>query len=200
MSSSLPRRGRTPRGPRPGLDTTELSSVSNPRNAPPSDVAKRAGDHPAVASGAATAVIGVLLVIASVIVLIDAANLRPTTEPLGPAAFPTIIGILLGLVGLALVLFNLRFALTLLRNAHGAPNPQLWRVLILLGSIAVYAVILPFVGFTVTSAALFTVGALLLGSPHRWRLPLYGIVLAGLVTILFDRIIGLTLPAGPWGF
>ena len=200
MSTPVPRRKRSARGPRPGLDTTELSSVSNPRNAPPPDVAQRAGDHPAVASGAATAVIGVLLVIASAIVLIDAAQLRPTTEPLGPAAFPTIIGILLGLVGIALVLFNLRFVLTLIRNRSGKPNPQVAKVAVLLGSIVVYALILPFVGFTVTSAALFTVGALLLGSPHRWRLPLYGLVLGGIVTLLFDRIIGLSLPAGPWGF
>ncbi|WP_158252483.1 tripartite tricarboxylate transporter TctB family protein [Cryobacterium sp. Y57] len=151
-------------------------------------------------SGAATMVVGVLLVATSAIVFGDAIALRPSSEPLGPAAFPLIIAVLLALVGIALVVSNRRSALVLARNITREGAPQLARVLILLGSIVVYALVLPIAGFTVTSALLFTVAARLLGSTHRWRLPLYGIVISGLITLLFDRLIGLALPAGPWGF
>jgi len=184
----------------PGLDTTELRSMKDRRASPPSNAAQRTGDHPQVASAAATTVIGILLVVTSIVVFVDAGRLKPTNEPLGPGAFPLIIAILLGVVGVALTLLNFRSALVLARNLRRGGTPQLVRVLILLGSIVLYAIILPVVGFTVASAALFTVSARLLGSPHRWRLPLYGIVIAGLITLLFDRLIGLTLPAGPWGF
>ncbi len=184
----------------PGLDTTEMRSMSDRRTSPPSPVAQRAGKHPLVTSGAATMVVGVLLVATSAIVFGDAIALRPSSEPLGPAAFPLIIAVLLALVGIALVVSNRRSALVLARNITREGAPQLARVLILLGSIVVYALVLPIAGFTVTSALLFTVAARLLGSTHRWRLPLYGIVISGLITLLFDRLIGLALPAGPWGF
>ena len=189
-----------PAATRPGLDTTEMRSAPNGRLAPPSVEAQRAAKHPQVVSGAATMVVGALLIITSVIVFVDASGLRPSSEPLGPVAFPLIIATLLALVGCSLVLLNFRFAIVLARHSSVRNSPQLVRVFVLLGSIVVYALILPLVGFTVASAALFTVSARLLGSPHLWRLPLYGLVISGLVTLLFDRLIGLALPAGPWGF
>jgi putative tricarboxylic transport membrane protein len=195
-------RGRRSPGERPpGLDTTEVRTIRDRRTAPPSSVASRSAEHPAVVSGAVTAVVGLLLVVAAIVVLTDAASLRPTTEPLGPAAFPTIIGILLALVGSGLVLVNLRFVVVLVRGGGGPISHRLWGVLGLLLGIVVYGLLLPFVGFTVVSVALFVAAALVLGSPRPWwRLALYGLVLAGLIVLLFDRVIGLALPAGPWGF
>jgi putative tricarboxylic transport membrane protein len=193
---------RTPKGERPpGLDTTEVRTIRDRRTAPPPVVASRSVDHPAVVSGAVTVLVGVLLIIASIVVLTDAASLRPTSEPLGPAAFPTIIGILLALVGIGLVLVNLRFARVLVRGGGGPVSRRLWGVLGLLVGIVVYGLLLPFVGFTVVSVALFVAAALVLGSPRPWwRLAIYGLVLAGVIVLLFDRVIGLALPAGPWGF
>lgn len=192
---------RRPGDRRPGLDTTEVRTIEDRRVAPPSAVAARSVDHPAVVSGAVTVVVGLLLVVAAVVVLVDAASLRPTSEPLGPAAFPTIIGVLLALVGAALVAVNLRFALVVLRRGAGQMSPRLWAVLGLLLGIVAYGVLLPFVGFTLVSVALFTAAATVLGSPRPWwRLALYGLVLAGVIVLLFDRVIGLALPAGPWGF
>lgn len=52
----------------------------------------------------------------------------------------------------------------------------------------------------VTSAALFTAAAVLLGAPRFGRTVAYGWALAAIVFLVFDRLIGLSLPTGPWGF
>lgn len=63
-----------------------------------------------------------------------------------------------------------------------------------------FALLLPVLGYVVSSAALFTGAALLLGAPSTWRTLAYGWTLAAVVFLVFDRLIGLTLPTGPWGF
>ena len=41
--------------------------------------------------------------------------------------------------------------------------------------------------------------ALLLGAPRGWKVVAYGWTLAAVVFLVFDRLIGLTLPRGPVG-
>jgi putative tricarboxylic transport membrane protein len=55
-------------------------------------------------------------------------------------------------------------------------------------------------GFVVTSTALFVAAAMLLGAPRTWHILAYGWALSAIVFLVFDRLIGLTLPSGPWGF
>lgn len=161
-----------------------------------------------LASGA----LGALLLVAAVFALVQAASLSDVGSSivLGPAAFPLLIGVLLVLVGVALVV---RAALRLRRaEAHagsvagGAEDGvstlrgRLVRVGLLLVLLVVFALLLPYAGYVVSSALLFTGTALLLGSPHRWRTLAAGWTLAAVVFLAFDRLIGLTLPTGPWGF
>jgi putative tricarboxylic transport membrane protein len=156
-----------------------------------------------LASGA----LGALLLVAAVFALVQAASLRDVGSSLilGPAAFPLLIGLLLVVVGVALIV---RSALRL-RSAEasaeqkveeGSLRGRLVRIGLLLVLLIVFALLLPYAGYVVSSALLFTGTALLLGSPHRWRTLAAGWALAAVVFLAFDRLIGLTLPTGPWGF
>ena len=153
----------------------------------------------------ASALLGLLMMVAAAVVLVDAANLRGSDAPVGPAAAPTLLGILLGLLGGALAVQ----ARSALRTPESAPNEtrsarvtarRLWRLAALVAILIAFALLLPILGYVVSATALFTGAALLLGAPHPPRVVAYGWTLAVLVFLIFDRLIGLTLPAGPWGF
>ncbi len=147
----------------------------------------------------ASAALGVVMMAGSVVVLVDAASLRPSDEFVGPAVAPTAVGILLGVLGALLVLQAGRHLRT--ASARQAlPHRRLLRLAAMVALLVAFAVLLPVVGYVVASALLFTGAALLLGAPHPARTAAYGWTLAGVVYLLFDRLIGLALPAGPWGF
>ncbi|HSM19270.1 MAG TPA: tripartite tricarboxylate transporter TctB family protein [Hyphomicrobiales bacterium] len=113
-------------------------------------------------------------------------------DPLGPKAFPIIIGGVLGLAGLYPLL---------------KPDPQLaWpgaggfiEIAIAVIVLIAYALLLPEVGFVVTTA----VAASILG----WRLgsrPLMAAIAGTSISlgiyVIFHLILGLSLARGPWGF
>ena len=81
--------------------------------------------------------------------------------------------------------------LTLLAEARGAA---------LVALLVAFAVLLPVLGYVVASTLLFTGAALLLGAPRPATVVAYGWTLAVVVYLVFDRLIGLALPVGPWGF
>lgn len=191
------------RSRRPGLETTELRVREQAElHAPPPADAFAAGAYPAVLSGATTAIVGVIMVLVAVLVLIDAAQLPTASDPLGPAAFPFIIGSLLGVVGLALAIIHHRYALVLLRVRRGGAvrRGKGISTLLVLVALLAFAAALPLVGFFLAAGLLYIAVALLLGAPKGWHLAVTAALLAGAIVLLFDRIIGLTLPAGPWGF
>ncbi|MBG0565000.1 tripartite tricarboxylate transporter TctB family protein [Actinoplanes aureus] len=150
------------------------------------------------AQARASALLGLIMVVAAVVVLVDAANLRESDDALGPAAAPTLIGLLLGVLGGALVVQGVRF----LRTPQGsALDPRrLRRLAAMVALLIAFALVLPILGYVVSSAALFAGAALLLGAPHPARVVAYGWTLAALAFLIFDRLIGLSLPTGPWGF
>jgi putative tricarboxylic transport membrane protein len=147
----------------------------------------------------ATAAFGGLMVVAAVLVVIDALLLPKTSAVVGPAAVPLPVGVLVGLVGAGLLLQSARTLRT-------APAGHPWqdraglRLLAMVVALIAFAVLLPLLGWVVCAAALFTAAAVLLGAPRDWRVLAYGWALAAVVFLVFDRLIGLTLPAGPWGF
>lgn len=193
---------RDRRAARPGLETTELRAQRADDAVPPPPEAASAGAYPAVLSGATSAIVGAIMVVAAVLVLVDAARLPSTSDPLGPAAFPFAIGSLLGVVGLGLVVAYHRFALVLLRvrRAGIVRRGRGVRTLLVLVALLAFAALLPLVGFFLAAALLYIAVALLLGAPRGWHLPIAAVLVAGAIVLLFDRLIGLTLPAGPWGF
>jgi len=80
-------------------------------------------------------------------------------------------------------------------------HPQDWKRLgILLVALLVFALVNPFLGYVVSAMLLFVLTAIVLGAPHRAKAFAYGFIVAGVVFLIFDVIIGITLPAGIWGF
>ncbi|MEV4351110.1 tripartite tricarboxylate transporter TctB family protein [Actinoplanes sp. NPDC049596] len=141
---------------------------------------------------AASGLLGLVMIVLGVVVLVDAARLRGSDDPVGPAAAPTVIGVLLGLLGGALVLSS--------RTLPRTSGKGLWRLTAMVVTLIAFALLLPLLGYVVSSAGLFTAAALLLGAPHPGRVVAYGWTLAAVVFLVLDRLIGLSLPAGPWGF
>ena len=153
-----------------------------------------AADHE-VSEERAAGVLGLLMLVGAVVVLVDAATLRSSDAAVGPAAVPTVLGVLLGVLGGALA-FRARRSL---RTAKIRPRSW-WRLAALVGALIAFAVLLPVLGYVVCSAALFVAAALLLGAPHPGRIVATGWTLAVLVFVLFHHVVGLSLPTGPWGF
>jgi putative tricarboxylic transport membrane protein len=147
----------------------------------------------------ASAALGIVMMVGAVVVLVDAASLRPSDEFVGPAAAPTAAGTLLGVLGALLVLQSVRHR----QNAavrQALPHRRLLRLAAMVALLVAFAVLLPVLGYVVASALLFTGAALLLGAPSPVRTAAYGWTTAGVVFLIFDQLIGLALPTGPWGF
>ncbi len=114
------------------------------------------------------------------------------TDPVGPRTFPIIIGVMVGLSGLAILL-------------RPDPDPQ-WPAMARLGEIGAavlvmtaYAQLLPVLGFVIATA--FAAGFL------SWRLGASALqaVLAGIgislgIYVVFHLVLGLSLARGPLGF
>ena len=113
-------------------------------------------------------------------------------DPMGPKAFPIVIGIVLAFGGLYPIL-----------KPHPQPDwpagGRLLEIVFAVGVMIAYALVLPRFGFTLSTA----VAAALLG----WRLgsrpivaALSGIAIAVAIYAIFHLILGLSLARGPWGF
>jgi putative tricarboxylic transport membrane protein len=144
-------------------------------------------------------IFGGLMVVAGPVMIVDARGLPDDESAMGPAVMPLALGVLLGLTGFWLVLRSLRDLRSATRGRPMRSHATL-RVGTLAGVLVAFALLPPVVGYVVGSAGLFVATALLLGAPHGWRLYACGWSLAALAFLLFDRLIGLTLPTGPWGF
>jgi putative tricarboxylic transport membrane protein len=166
--------------------------------------------EPADQTGSATrlpvALVGVIAVALGVLVLIDAATIHaPAGQSfVGPAAFPVGVGVLLiatggTLTGRQIVMF-VRSPGQVRAGGRSAGLRALGRVAGLLGLLIGYAVLLPRLSYVLSTAILFSGVSLLFGSGHRVRTIVIGVALAAAAFFAFDRGIGVSLPAGPWGF
>jgi putative tricarboxylic transport membrane protein len=147
----------------------------------------------------ASAVLGALMLVAAVLVIVDAVRLPETSEAVGPAAVPLPVGVLIGVLGAGLLVQARAQLGSASRETTWQPGALL-RVLAMLAALVAFALLLPVLGYVVSSAALFVAAAMLLGAPRFWRTVAYGWALAAIVFLVFDRLIGLSLPTGPWGF
>jgi putative tricarboxylic transport membrane protein len=113
-------------------------------------------------------------------------------DPMGPKAFPIIIGCVLGLAGL--------YPLLRPDPSPAWPNaPGFLEIAIAVAVMVAYALLLPEIGFVLSTA----IAASILG----WRLGsgLFQAVIAGIVIsvgiyLIFHLVLGLSLARGPWGF
>jgi hypothetical protein len=114
-------------------------------------------------------------------------------QRMGPAYFPTMLGVLLALLGLIV-------ALRALVDKGGDGTIARFRfgpLLSVLGGVAAFALLLRPAGLVIALAALIGIGAL--GSHvRRWReIAMLGVALAVLVPALFVAGLGLVIPLWP---
>jgi putative tricarboxylic transport membrane protein len=112
----------------------------------------------------------------------------------GPGAFPSLIAAGLLLVGLRL----LWEAWSQATPALAIPPLDWPAMLMVAGSLLLAALVLPQLGWVLTAALLFVAVARGFGS-RRWALgAAIGLALGGLTFVVFDALLGLSLPVGAW--
>ena len=125
-------------------------------------------------------------------------------QAVGPRAFPLLVG---GGLGVVAAIGVVQAFLPSQADSATAPGPDLepdaasgpiqWRpVLILLVALGGYAGLLVPVGYWQTTAVFFVVCARVLGSRRLVRDAVIAVVLALATYVLFDRVLGITLPPG----
>jgi putative tricarboxylic transport membrane protein len=152
--------------------------------------------------GRAELLVAAFLLVLGVVVLVDAALLKPGLSqrgPVGPRAVPIVVGVLL-LVTAALL------AVDILRGGRGEPEGGEdidlargtdWRaVLLLSAAFGANVVLIERVGWPISVAVLFTGCAYALGSRHFIRDPLIALGLSIGTWYLFAEGLGIGLPVG----
>lgn len=113
-------------------------------------------------------------------------------DPLGPKAFPILVGSVLGVAGL----------FPLLKPDPEPAWPQRAGFLEIAIAIAVmvgYALLLPEIGFVVSTAVAATILSWRLGSTLVQSIAA-GIAISVGIYVIFHLVLGLSLARGPWGF
>jgi putative tricarboxylic transport membrane protein len=147
----------------------------------------------------ATMGLGAVMVLMAVVVLVTAVGLDNGGTLVGPATAPYVIGVLLLVTG-GLMVARGRRDMGVWEYSDHTDRQDWLRAAALLGVLVAFAVLMPLVGYVGAATLLFGTSAVVLGAPDRVRAYLYGFIVATVVFLLFDGLIGITLPAGPWGF
>ena len=150
----------------------------------------------------ATLVLGGIVVLFGIATVTQASRLSNNGNSVGPATAPWVIGTLLLVVGVLMALRGRRELedVTSPKPGHQT-SPQDWKRLgILLAALLAFALVNPFLGYVASATLLFGLTAIVLGAPNRAKAFAYGFIVAGTVFLIFDVIIGISLPAGIWGF
>jgi putative tricarboxylic transport membrane protein len=114
----------------------------------------------------------------------------PGFAVVGPRVFPAIVGIGLTISGLALAILP--------GPRAEAETPTDWRTLLLMAAaLAVYVALYLPLGFPIASVAFFVAGAWILGSRAPVRDLVSGVLLVGVVYLVFTQLLTIDLPAGP---
>jgi putative tricarboxylic transport membrane protein len=109
----------------------------------------------------------------------------------GPAAFPTLIAVGLGILAVANAVEAMKGVEE--ERPHDEIMPMAWVLAGLLGQIA----LLPFLGFSIATGWLFAATAKGFGRGPVWAHFLVGTILCFLIYVIFARGLQLSLPAGP---
>lgn len=160
----------------------------------------RPGDAPA-RSFTGPRIIGGGLLALGLLVLVLAAQIGGAAgySPVGPRFVPLIVGS--GLVALAIVLLlrtTVRPDTDLAELAAGEERATHWPTVLALGGVLVgYALLMDLVlGYILATGLFLPVAARILGSRSAVRDTLVGFIVASVVWVGFDRVLGVRLPAG----
>ncbi|MDR7418091.1 MAG: tripartite tricarboxylate transporter TctB family protein [Armatimonadota bacterium] len=139
-----------------------------------------------------SAVIAVLA--AGVVVLAQGIAVRHVPGDPGPRAFPVAAAVLVAAGAVAALAADLR-------RAHAAIEPAGDGLVLALATV-IYLLVLPLLGFTVSTAVLLAGASLRLDRDRRSRPvahALVAVLAAGVLWVVFTRLLDVVLPAGPWG-
>ncbi|MFI6734389.1 tripartite tricarboxylate transporter TctB family protein [Nonomuraea sp. NPDC050451] len=128
-------------------------------------------------------------------------------QAVGPRAFPLLVGVGLAVVSVIGVVQAFRpgtrepdatppAAATTDVGGEASGEPHWPSVLLLIGSLAAYALLLVPAGYWQATTAFFVAVARVLGSRRLVRDVLVGLALALATYFLFDRLLGISLPPG----
>lgn len=147
----------------------------------------------------ATMGFGLVLLVLSVAVLVQAVRLDNGGSTVGPTTAPWVIGASLLVVGVLTVARGRRDMGVWEVSEH--TSGQDWKRLgVLVAALLAFAVLVPFLGYVLSGTLLYGATASALGAPRKGQMFAVGFSVAAIVWLLFDVGIGITLPAGPWGF
>lgn len=114
------------------------------------------------------------------------------SDPVGPRTFPIIIGVALGLASLAMLI-----------KPDATPSwpaaSRLYEIALAAAVMVAYALLLPELGFLITTALAATYLTWRLGTAPLWAI-VTGVLTSVGIFIVFRVILGLSLARGPFGF
>jgi hypothetical protein len=115
------------------------------------------------------------------------------TQRMGPGYFPTILGILLVLLGILVALPALK------ADAEETHVDKIgWRgLLVILGSVILYAILLPRLGFVIAMASLVIISAMA-SKEFTWKAALLSVIVLGAFSyVVFVKGLELQFPVWP---
>ncbi len=135
---------------------------------------------------------GLILILIGAGVIVGALKLRvgSATEP-QPGFFPFVGGVLLLVLSSVLLVQALRG-----RGIGSRAFGELRRPAILIAAMVVYVIILEGVGYVIATIILSAVILRILETKSWWALAVVSLVLSIGSYLLFDRLLGVTLPSG----
>ena len=143
----------------------------------------------------AAVVFGILIVWQATLI-----RLTPAYSKVGPRVIPYIVGAGLVIVGawLAYEALTGRTATGTAESEDADPTlPTDWRCISLLAlALLAYLLLIERAGFIIASATLFVMAAFAMGSRRLARDIAIGVILATVLYLVFNRGLGLSLPAG----
>lgn len=147
------------------------------------------------------AVLAGFFVVLGVVVLLGSFSIRvpETGIQVGPRVFPVMVSVILLASGIMVLLSVLRGRLAQPDGSEDIdPNAGTdWRtVLLLVALLASQVLLIPVIGWALSSALLFTGVALTLGAKRWWMTALIALALGGVTQLVFGGWLGLSLPVG----
>jgi putative tricarboxylic transport membrane protein len=146
--------------------------------------------------------VGVVLLGGLVVWQTTEIRLTPVNSRVGPRIIPYIVGIGLIVTGCWLTFDVLRGRLGNPEGGEDAEDadaslPTDWQTLIIVGAaLGVYLLLIERAGFIIASATLFVMAAFAMGNRRLARDIAIGVILATVLYLVFNRGLGLSLPAG----
>ncbi len=147
---------------------------------------------------------GIFLLVFSVVLFIGAKNVKTlSVSSVGSGTFPSIIAVILAIVSVAIIVGGVKKARGPDEKSKAAEGkPRMWAVLATFAIMAIYATLMPTLGFMITTAAYLFAQMYIMAAKEHQKPVLFGIIsVVASVSIyyMFVKVFSLMLPAGILG-